>query len=421
LWRATHIAFKLMPHTLPLIVSLLLMLALARMMGEVFERFGQPSMVGEIIAGVILGPTLLGWVGYTTDIRAISELAVLMLIIHAGLEIKVDDIGEAVSGKKVWIAVFGFCVPFALGILLGWLWGFDNLVSIFLGLCISITALPVSARILIDLGRLNTEVGRNILSAAVFNDVAALMVLGVVLNFSGTGSEATLWAMMAQIGLTLLKILVFLTVLLLTYRLLSYLTHRHINRKFMVSRYFDFLKGRESMFAVVMIFILLFASLAELIGLHFIIGAFFGAILVPQDLISDERMKGVATSTSTITMGFLAPIFFAGIGVEFDLLAITDFWLMGAVLAVSFLSKIIGGYTSGRIAGYSSAKSFTLGIGLNSRGIIELVIANIALSNGLINISFFSILVLMGLVTTLITPLLLGRGFRMLDRRGECC
>ncbi|MDR2885167.1 MAG: cation:proton antiporter [Rikenellaceae bacterium] len=395
------------------------MLALARMLGEVFERFRQPSMVGEIIAGIILGPTLLGWVGYTSDIRAISDLAVLMLIIHAGLEIKVDDIREAVSGKKLWIAIFGFCIPFASGLLLGWLWGFDSLISIFLGLCISITALPVSVRILIDLGKLNSEVGRNILSAAIFNDVAALLVLGVVLNFNDTTGEATIGMMMGQIGLTLLKILVFLAILLVTYRLFTYLTHRFINRRYLVSRYFDFLRGKESTFAVVMIFILLFASLAELIGLHFIIGAFFGAILVPQELISNERMQGVISSTSTITMGFLAPIFFAGIGLEFNLLAITDFWLMGAVLLVSFVSKIAGGYASGRIAGYSSAKSATLGIGLNARGIIELVIANIALSNGLIDISFFSILVLMGLVTTLVTPVLLNQGFKMLDRRGE--
>jgi Kef-type K+ transport system membrane component KefB len=406
---------------MPLIVSLLLMLALARMLGELFERFGQPSMVGEIIAGVILGPTLLGWVGYTSDIRAISDLAVLLLIIHAGLEIKIDDIAEAVSGKKLWIAILGFCIPFAMGISLGWLWGFDSLIAIFLGLCISITALPVSVRILIDLGRLNSDVGRNILSAAVFNDIAAMLVLGVVLNFSGTGSNMTIWAMMGQIGLTLLKILFFLAVLLLTYKLLGYLKRRFINRTYIIWRYFDFLKGRESMFAVVMIFILIFASLAELIGLHFIIGAFFGAILIPQEMISEERMKGVVSSTSTITMGFLAPIFFAGIGVEFNLLAITDFWLMAAVLVISIVSKIAGGYASGRIAGYSQTKSFTLGVGLNARGIIELVIANIALSNGLIDIQFFSILVLMGLITTLITPFMLSRGFKVLDRRGEAC
>ncbi len=409
-------------ETLPLIVALLLMLAFARMLGEVFERFHQPSMVGEILAGVILGPTLLGWVSYTTDIRAISDLAVLMLIIHAGLEIRVDDIRESVRGKKAWIAVLGFFIPFVSGVLLGYLFGLGGLISVFLGLCISITALPVSVRILVDLGKLNTDVGSHILSAAIFNDVAAMLILGVVLNMNSATSAPTVGGIMLSVGITLLKVAVFVTVLLLAYKLVAWFSERFIvNRGYLITRFLNFFKGKESMFAFVMIFVLLFASLAELVGLHFIIGAFFGAVLIPTQLISDQSMKGVIKSTSTITMGFLAPIFFAGIGVEFNLLAIRDFWLMTAVILVSFASKIFGGYFSGRLAGYSSSKSITLGIGLNARGIIELVIANIALTNGLIDIEFFSILVLMGLLTTLATPMLLGAGFRRLEKRGEPC
>lgn len=397
------------------------MLAFARMLGEVFERFHQPSMVGEIIAGVILGPSLLGWVSYTPDIRAISDLAVLILIIHAGLEIKAEDIRESVRGKKAWIAILGFFIPFVSGIVLGRLFGLDNLISTFLGLCISITALPVSVRILMDLGRMNSEVGRHILSAAIFNDVVALLILGVLLNLNNIPDDYKFGALMLDIGITVLKLLVFLAILLATYKLVSYLTKRFVNWRYVVSHYLDFLKGKESAFAVVMIFVLIFASLAELVGLHFIVGAFFGAVLIPQELVSDKSMNSVITSTSAITMGFLAPIFFAGIGLEFKLSAITNFWLMLCVLAVSFASKIFGGYVSGRIAGYSAVKSTTLGIGLNARGIIELVIANIALSNGLIDISFFSILVLMGLLTTLATPILLGHGFKVLDKRGEVC
>ncbi len=406
---------------MPLIVALLLMLAFARMLGEVFERFRQPSMVGEIIAGIILGPSLLGWVGYTPDIRAISDLAVLMLMIYAGLEIKIDDIRESVRGRKMWIAILGFCIPFVSGILLGQAFGLSSLLAIFLGLCISITALPVSVRILIDLGKLNSTVGQHILSAAVFNDVLALLVLGVVLNLNTIDTGSSVAQVLADVGLTVLKLLAFLGVLILTYKALSYLRRRFSETAQTVARWLDFLRGRESTFAVVMIFVLIFASLAELGGLHFIVGAFFGAILIPQELISRERMTGVVSTTSTITMGFLAPIFFAGIGVEFNLFAIEDLWLMAAIVGVSFGSKILGGYVAGRIAGYSPAKSTTIGIGLNARGIIELVIANIALSNGFIDIALFSILVLMGLVTTLATPLLLGHGFRRLERRGEQC
>ncbi len=408
-------------ESMPLIVALLLMLAFAKMLGEVFERFHQPSMVGEILAGVLLGPSILGWVGYTNDIRAISDLAVLLLIIHAGLEIKVDDIRESVRGRKAWIAILGFFIPFGAGVLLGYLFGLGHIISIFLGLCISITALPVSVRILIDLGKLNSQVGRHILSAAVFNDVLSLLILGVVLNFNNTSVDYSMGQLMLRIGLTVLKLIGFAVVLLATYKLISYITTHYINRKYLLSHYLDFFKGKESAFAIVMIFVMIFASLAELGGLHFIVGAFFGAVLIPGELISDKRMRSVITSTSTITMGFLAPIFFAGIGLEFNLHAISEIWLMVCVIAVSFASKIFGGYVAGRIAGYSQCKSTTLGIGLNARGIIELVIANIALSAGLIDIAFFSILVLMGLLTTLATPLLLKRGFDRMERNGEKC
>ncbi len=405
---------------LPLIVSLLLMLALARMLGEIFERIHQPAMVGEILAGIILGPTLLGWISYTSDINAISDLAILLLIIAAGLEIKIEDVIDSVRGKKIWIALFGFFIPFISGIALGELFGFDHTISVFLGLCISITALPVSVRILMDLGRLKTDVGNHILSAAVFNDVLALLVLGILLNLSP--NSYTHWSDLAiKLGFTLLKLVAFIAILLLVYKLLDYLTKRFSTKEHQLSHYIGFLKGKESDFALVMIFVLVFASLAELIGLHFVVGAFFGAILLPQPLISDERMFGVIKTTNTVTMGFLAPIFFAAIGLEFNFFSISSFGLLMAVLVVSFASKIFAGYVSGRIAGYSPRKAATIGIGLNARGIIELVIAKIALANGLIDLSFFSILVIMGIVTTLVTPSLLGHGFKRLEQAGEKC
>lgn len=405
-------------NQLPLIVSLLLMLAFARMLGEFFERINQPAMVGEILAGIILGPTILGWVSYTNDINAISDLAILLLIIHAGLEIKIEDIRESIKGKKVWIALFGFIIPFISGVGLGMLFGFNSYISTFLGLCISITALPVSVRILVDLGKLNSHVGRHILSAAIFNDVIALLILGVLLNLN-VDSDVALTTLLSSIAITVLKILAFILFLVIAYKVLSIVTKRLNKSSKSLAHYLDFLKGKESTFAMVMIFVLIFASLAEINGLHFVVGAFFGAILLPQEIISDEQMDVVSKSTGTITMGLLAPIFFAAIGVEFNLFSIDSYWLLAIVLIVAFGSKIAGGYVAGRIVGYSHAKSGTIGIGLNARGIIELVIANIALKNGLIDQSLFSILVLMGIVTTLTTPILLACGFKYMEKVGD--
>jgi Kef-type K+ transport system membrane component KefB len=175
-------------------------------------------------------------------------------------------------------------------------------------------------------------------------------------------------------------------------------------------------KGKESLFAVFFVFVLLFATVTENLGLHFIVGAFFAAMLISNSLIGTENVKAIEKSTSNISMGFLAPIFFASIGLEFNVSSIANLGLLAAVLVVSYASKIFGGFLGSRIAGYSSRFSLTLGIGLNARGIMELVIANIAYRNELISTEVFSILVIMGIVTTLTTPVLLKRAFSRLDR-----
>jgi Kef-type K+ transport system membrane component KefB len=146
-----------------------------------------------------------------------------------------------------------------------------------------------------------------------------------------------------------------------------------------------------------------------------VVGAFFGAILIPRSMFAYRDFERVQRSISGITMGFLAPIFFATMGISFNFEALNNWWLLLVVLFASFFSKIFGGYLGGRLAGLNRSKSFTLGLGLNARGIIELVIANIALAKGFIDVPVFSILVFMALLTTMLTPLLLKKGFTLID------
>ena len=164
-----------------------------------------------------------------------------------------------------------------------------------------------------------------------------------------------------------------------------------------------------------------FASLTELAGLHFVVGAFFAALFLSKDILGLRNFVKVRNNTNVITMGFLAPIFFAGIGVQFNFGAINNFMLLLIVLLASVLSKLIGGYFGGRLAGLGKYESIALGVGLNSRGIIELVIANIALNNGFIDRSLFSILVIMGLFTTLISPYFLKKSFSLIDKKNQPC
>ena len=399
---------------MPLIESLLLLLVISRIAGEIAERYGQPAMLGEITAGVLVGPSVLNYLQLTPDIKTIAELGVLLLVFHAGLEMDLPSLRRAFRGKGLWVGIMGFLIPLALGTSLGLAFGFDHMRIIFIGLCIAITALPVSVRILMDLGKLQTDIGEKIIAAAVMNDVAALLILGAILDLqSGDGGWQQILTLTAW---SLAKTLLFMAAVVFVARLIRYSSGRITVAKQLLGHLLVWLKGKEALFAIVLLFVLLFATLSDLIGLHFIIGAFFGAMILGHESIGRANYDAVKKIASTITMGFLGPIFFAGLGLEFQIASLGNWPLVMAILAVAFAGKLLGGFLGGRLAGLSKLESWTLGCGLNGRGIMELVIANIALSNNFISQELFSILVLMGAVTTLVTPFLLRNAFRNLDR-----
>jgi len=398
----------------PFIVQVFLLLLFARILGEFMERINQPSMIGELIAGVILGPSLLGIAEVSTYLKAISDLGVLLLVILAGLEIDINELRKSVKGKNLWIAIFGFVVPIISGFILGEIFKLNLILSIFLALCISITALPVSVRILIDIGKLNSDIGKRIISTAIFNDIVALLILGVVIDINEASNNIK--GIIINISMSIINVITFMFVMFFAYKGFEKAKNKMpvINQK--LEWFLDVLKGKESLFALVMVFVLIFSSLSELVGLHFVIGAFFAAVLLPREMLGSDNFEKVKQSTSSITIGFLAPIFFAFMGVEFSFESINNYLLLISVLLTSFISKIAGGYIGGRLANFSQSKSLALGVGLNARGIMELVIANIALQNGFIDVSMFSILVLMGLVTTMVTPFLLRIAFNKVDK-----
>lgn len=399
---------------MPLIQALLLLLIASRIAGEIAERYGQPAMLGEIAAGVLLGPSVLNYLQLTPDIKTIAELGVLLLVFHAGLEMDLGALTKAFHGKGIWVGVMGFLTPLAMGSLLGVLFGFDFTRTVFVGLCIAITALPVSVRLLMDLGKLQSDIGEKIIAAAVMNDVASLLVLGVILDLQ-TGTSG--WQrVVAVTGWSLVKALGFMVSVVAVARLFTYSTGRIPVSKQVLGLLLNWLKGKEALFALVLLFVLLFASLSDVIGLHFIVGAFFGAMILGHESIGRANYEAVKKIASTITMGFLGPIFFASLGLEFHMASLANWPLVVAILVTAFAGKLIGGFWGGRLAGMSKPESWALGCGLNGRGIMELVIANIALSNGFISQELFSILVLMGTATTLATPFLLRRAFEAVER-----
>jgi Kef-type K+ transport system membrane component KefB len=399
---------------LPFFANLLILLVLARLFGEVMERFKQPAMIGEILAGVLLGPTLLNFIHRTEELKVISELGVFLLVIIAGLEIHLDEIIKSMKGRNIIISIAAFFIPLISGYLVGNYFGQDVMSTIFIGLCVAITALPVSIRILMDLGKLNSSVGQKIISVAIFDDVIALTILGILLDLKDV--EPTFANISQATVFTVLKLIIFLIVIALTYKLIQKLAQKENFIENQLNLILTYLKGKESLFAVFFVFILIFATITESIGLHFIIGAFFASMLISKELVGKKHLETFHNTTNSMAMGFLAPIFFAGIGLEFQFSSIQNYPLLIAIIAVSFLSKIIGGYIGGRFARLNHKVSLALGIGLNARGIMELVIANIAYKAGIINTEIFSMLVIIGLITTLSTPFLLKRAFKSIEK-----
>lgn len=398
---------------LPFFTNLLILLVISKVFGEIFEKFKQPAMIGEIIAGIIVGPSLLNIIHRTEDIKVISELGIFLLVIIAGLEINFDDILKSLKGKNIIVSILAFFLPIFSGFAVGHFFGKELMTTVFIGLCVAITALPVSIRILMDLGKINSYIGQKIISVAIFDDVLALTILGLILNIKDTDME--IGTILKNASISILKLSIFLTILSLTYFLIKKLSNRENYLERQLNKVLLLLKGKESLFAIFFVFVLLFATITESLGFHFIIGAFFAAMLINENLVGKKHLESFHNTTNGLAMGFLAPIFFAGIGLEFNISSIHNYGLLIAIIFVSYFSKIFGGFIGGKIIGLNNKTSLTLGLGLNARGIMELVIANIAYKSGLIDSEIFSMLVIMGVLTTLSTPIMLKRSFKSIE------
>ena len=394
---------------LPLFVNLLILLVTARLFGEIFERFKQPAMIGEILAGIILGPTLLNWIHRTEDIQIVSDLGVFLLIIIAGLEVNIDEFLKSIKGKNLVISIFAFFVPVLCGFTVGFLFGVGAMTAVFIGLCAAITALPVSVRILMDIGKLNSNTGQKIISVAIIDDVLALTFLGIILNVQD--ADMTFMSIFQESMISLLKLAMFIAIITCSYFLIKKISNKSNYIENGLDKILSILKGKESLFAIFFTFILAFAATTELLGFHFIVGAFFGALLLSEKVVGKKHLDAIQQTTGSLTMGFLAPLFFAGIGLEFNITSIHNWLLLIAILFISYISKIAGGFFGSKYAGLNNRMSFSIGLGLNARGIMELVIANIAYKQGLIDLEIFSMLVIMGVLTTLTTPFVLKRFF----------
>jgi len=397
---------------------LLILLVVTRTFGEIAERLGQPGLVGELIAGIVLGTIAAQQTDLLPEIAgladnpvfdAVTDLGMFFIMLYAGVELQPGRLVAQAKGA-ISVAIGGMILPLCLGLLLAWYWfpSSEGLFaqSIFLGTALAITAVPATVRILIDLGRLDTPSGQIIVSAAVFDDILSLVLLAwlTALMESAPGEVFEFWPI-------LIKVLAFFIITTVIGVFVFPFGGRFLIR----------FREREFEFSALLVGAFAFSVLAELLELHFIVGAFMAGLFFGRKTISEAAFEDVRNKTSAMTFGFLAPIFFASVGLNLNFSALLEtpmFVLM--LLVAAFTGKFLGAGLAARLAGLSNHDAAAVGVGMSARGAVELVIADIALEAGLFDINpgdtesavishLFSAVILMAVVTTLLTPILLKR------------
>jgi len=391
-----------------LLTSLLLMIVAARLLGAVFARAGQPVIVGEMLAGVLLGPAVFNLIQPSEALSGISQLAVFLVVLSAGLDMDFQRVLGAMRGRGLILAILGFALPFSGGVLIAYAYELDPMRMVFLGLCIAITALPVAVKLLGDLGMLDTPIARYAIATALLNDVVALFILGVVLALPPDSGATDLWWSGATAALKLLG----LVVLVLGANALIRRVEAAGLSLSAISERLVGVFGAEALFGMVVVFVLLFGTISETLGFHFVIGAFFGALLLDRRQFTPSRFDDLKRTLALVTTGFLSPIFFADMGLDFTFKALGQLDFVLVVLLVSIVTKVLAGWWGGRLLGMSHREAIGLGGVLNGRGVMELVVATIAYERGFIGPTMFSVLVLMGALTTLLSPVILGAALK---------
>jgi len=389
-------SFLQLALTLPIIISV------AKIGGWISVRLRQPAVLGELLAGLLLGPTLIDLIHLPffpdpeflgEQVLDLAEIGVVFLMFVAGMEV---DLGEMARAGRVSVlgGVLGVVVPLALGALAALPFGYEGQAALFVGIILTATSVSISAQTLLELGVLRTREGIALLGAAVVDDVLVILLLSIFLALSGDSASV------GAVALVVVKMLVYLALAgaagwFVLPRLAAWIDRQPIS---------------EGLTALVVVSALLFAWSAEIVGgLATITGAFIAGVGLGHSSMRDK----IEEKMHTLTYSFFVPIFFVSVGLEANLREISGpalpFLLVLFVVAIA--SKLIGSGLGARLGGFSNREALRVGVGMVSRGEVGLIVASIGVIEGIISQEIFSVVVVLVLLTTLITPVLLRAVF----------
>ena len=377
-----------MDHLTLILLQLFAILLAAKLGNEVFRRLGQPTVVGEILGGVVAGPAVLGVYEINPETELFAEIGVVLLLFQVGLETRLHDLLR-VGGTALAVGVLGVLLPFAGGFIAAELTGGDLSLAVFLAAALTATSVGITSNVLRDLGALSTRGGRIILGAAVIDDVLAIMILSVASGIAAGSFEPG-----SVIGLVVVAVLFVAVVAIGGTRILSR------RRSLLTVPEFA-----ETPLLPGMIVMLGLAALAASIGLAAIIGAFLAGMVVGE---SSER-HALEAEVAPVA-AFFTPFFFGFIGAQVDLAGLANveaLVLLAGITILAIATKFIGAYLGALRQG--RARALLIGWGMVPRGEVGIVVAGLGLSTGAIDSEIYSVVVGMAILTTLVVPPLLPR------------
>src|ERR1700687_3164496 len=380
-----------MHDPLPLPLALLIIFGSAKLLAELCERLGQPGIVGEILAGAMVGPSVLGWINPNETLKALSDLGVMFLLFGVGLEVKASELLK-VGGKATLVATIGVIIPFFAGWGILAAWGAPQIESVFVGAAMVATSVGITAAVLPARGVLHEMASQVILAAAVIDDVLGLIVLAVVSSVAR--GRVNLW----EIALVALLATAFPVVMAIwgttaVKRVLPIFGSRA--------------RADEAEFHIALVFLFAMALLAQYTGVAAIVGAYLAGLAFSDS--ADNRVRDLTRGVSEL----LVPFFLVGIGLHFDykvFLSKSTALLTVVILVAAIVTKLIGCGAGAISMGWTNV--LKVGLGMVPRGEVGMVVAQMGLTLAVISKDVYSVVVVMAVLTTVVTPFLLKIAFR---------
>ncbi|WP_405098867.1 cation:proton antiporter [Oceanobacillus sp. FSL H7-0719] len=364
------------------ILYLAIIIIAAKLAGAISVRFGQPSVLGELIVGVLLGPSVLGLIEASDLLGTFSTIGVILLMFIAGLETDLQEFKK--SAKSATLVGFGGIIfPLFLGYMVGLMMDLTSLQSWFLGVMLSATSVSISVQSLKEMNQLRTPAGTTILGAAVLDDVVVMIILAFLMSFA-MGGETSLTMLVVK------KALFFIGAILVAWKVVPW---------FM--RTFAKLPVSEAVMSAALIICFVYAYVAELTGVANIIGAYIAGIAIGTTNFKEVVFEKV----ETISYSLFVPIFFAYIGISAEFSGILDNIVLIILLSVfAILTKFVGAGAGAKLSGYGWRNSMGIGSAMVSRGEVALIVAALGLEASLITQDLFATMIVVVIITTLVTP-----------------